>query len=119
MSMLAFMPWCRVDKIYEVGGIQILPFERHASIDGLDAASQCYIKTILATYKTIEGKPVDRAAITRFVDKSVLADLSEEERAAFQETMVLACFSGLSHREYFNPVGRYANRDCFSFYFQK
>ena len=54
MSMLSFMPWCRIDKTYVVGEIQILPFDTHKPIESLDAAAQCLVNTILASYRTIE-----------------------------------------------------------------
>lgn len=117
--MLAFMPWCRIDRAYEESGIAILPFERHAPIDGLDDAGHCRVNTILAAYKTIEGRSVDRAALVRFVNKALLADLNEEETATLHEFVTLACFCGLANREYFNSLGSYCNSDCFSLYFQK
>jgi hypothetical protein len=51
MSMLLFMPWCPIDKVYEVGEITILPFTRHKAINGLDEAAQCKINAIMATYQ--------------------------------------------------------------------
>ncbi|MGH8479835.1 MAG: hypothetical protein ACREXK_09715 [Gammaproteobacteria bacterium] len=119
MSMLAFMPWWRIERVYEVGDIAILPFKRHVPIDGVDDTGQCLVHTILAAYKTIEGRPVDRAALVRYAGKSLLDDLSEEDRAAVHELVTLACFCGLAKREYFNSLGPYCNSDCFALYIQK
>ncbi|MEJ5377239.1 MAG: hypothetical protein WHX93_11720 [bacterium] len=118
MSMISFLPWCRIDKAYDVGKIQILPFERHQPIDGLDEAAQCRVNTILATYKTIEARPVDRAALVRYAGKSAIDDLNEDERETIHELVAIAAFCGLARREYFK-LGRYCNSDCFSLYIQK
>jgi hypothetical protein len=119
MSMLSFMPWCRIDKPYDVGDIKLLPFERHNPIEGLDDAAQCHINTVLGSYKTIEGKPIDRGAIVRYGRKSLTDDLSEEERETIYELVTLTCFCGLAKREYFNSLGPYCNSDCFTLYTQK
>ncbi len=119
LSTLLLMPWCRIDKAYEVGCVNVLPFERHKPIDGLDDAAQCRVNTIMATYKTIEGKPVDRAALVRYDGRSPIDDLNEAEVDTVYELVALACFCGLAKREYFNPLGSYCNSDCFALYVQK
>lgn len=119
MSMLLLMPWCPIHKCYESGEISILPFRRHASIDGLDKAAQSQINTIVGMYKNIEGKPVHKAAIIRFGEKSLIDDRMDNEIDNAQELAVLVCFSGLAGREYFNALGPYCNSDFFSLYVQK
>src|SRR6266545_2571035 len=98
MSMVSFMPWCRIEKAYDVGEVKILPFERHKPIEGIDEAAQSRVNTILATYKTIEGKPIDGAAIVQYAAKSAIDDLTEEERETIHELVALACFCGLAKR---------------------
>lgn len=119
MSMVSFMPWCRIEKAYDVGEIKILSFQRHENIEGLDEVTQCRVNTILATYKTIEGKPIDRAALVQYGGKSLIDDLSEEERETIHELVALACFCGIARCEYFNSLGHYCNSDCFAIYIQK
>jgi len=119
MSMVSFMPWCRIEKTYDIGEIQILTFQRHKPIEGIDNAMQCRLNTILATYKTIEGKPVDRATLVRYRGKSLLDDLNDDERETIHELVALACFCGLARREYFNSLGPYCNSECFALYIQK
>ncbi|MGQ0595029.1 MAG: hypothetical protein ACT4QB_21035 [Gammaproteobacteria bacterium] len=102
-----------------MGDIAILPFARHVPIDGVDDTGQCLVHTILAAYKTIEGRPVDRAALVRYAGKSLLDDLSEDDKAAVHELVTLVCFCGLAKREYFNSLGSYCNSDCFALYIQK
>lgn len=117
--MLLFMPWCRIDKRYQVGAIELLPFERHQPIDGLDDVAQCRMNTILATYKTIEGKPVDRAALVHYNDKSPIDDLSDTEVDTIYELVTLACFCALANRDVLDALGFYCNSDCFALYVQK
>lgn len=47
MSMLLFMPWCRIDKTYEVGDGTILRFERQKPIAGLSQEGQIQVNTIM------------------------------------------------------------------------
>jgi hypothetical protein len=117
--MLLFLPWCRLNKPYQAGDIEIVPFERHKPIDRLDDATQCRVNTIMATYKTIESRPVDRAALVRCGARPPTDDLSEEEIETTRELVDLVCFSALANRAYFNPLGPYSNSDCFTLYIQK
>jgi hypothetical protein len=119
MSMLLFMPWCPIDKVYEVGEITILPFTRHKAINGLDEAAQCKINAIMATYRGIDGKPIQKASLIRYRGKSPIEELTDDEIEIVQDFAVIACFAGLANREYFNNIGRYCNSDCFSLYIQK
>jgi hypothetical protein len=117
--MLAFMPWCKINRHYVVDPIEIFPFERHGVVADIDAGSQCSVNSIMRSYKTIEGRPVHRAALVRYRDKSPTEELAEEERETLYELMSLACFSGLSAREYFSTPGAYCNTDCFTLYVQR
>lgn len=117
--MVSFLPWCRVNKTYDLGQIKISPFQRHKPIEGIDEAAQCRVNTILGTYKTIKGEPIDSAALVRYEEKSFIDDLSKAERETIHELAALACFSALAKREYFNPLGPYCNSECFALYFQK
>lgn len=119
MSMVSFMPWCSIEKTYDVAEIKIIPFRRQRPIEGLDTAAKCCVNTILSIYKTIEGKPIDSAAIVRYGEKSLIDDLGEEERGILHELVTLACFCALVKREYFNPIGPYCNSECFDIYIQK
>lgn len=116
--MLLFMPWCRIDDTYKSGGIEILPFERHKPIKGLDDAAQCRVNTIMASYKTIEGRPVDGAALVHYSNKSPIDNLTEDEIETANELAALACFCGLAKREFFHS-GLYCNSDSFTLYAQK
>jgi hypothetical protein len=112
------MPWCRIDETYRVGDIEILPFERHKPIVGLDDAAQCRVNTIMASYKTIKGMPVENAALVCYSSRSPIDNLDNDEIETAYELTALACFCGLANRELFNPVGSYCNSDCFTLYTQ-
>jgi hypothetical protein len=119
MSMISFMPWCRIDRDYDVGEVKIIPFRKDMPLQGLHDAEQDRLSTILATYRSIEDEPVDHAAILQFAGRDVTDELAEEERERIFEAAELACFSGLANRQYFNPLGPYCNSDCFAVYIQK
>jgi len=119
MPMVTFMPWCRIDKAYALGEIEVVPFERHGPIEGLDDAAQCRVNVVLGSYKSIEGKPVDQAALVRIGGRSFTEDLSEVLRERILELVGAFCFAGLAKREYFNAAGHYCNSDCFAVYAQK
>lgn len=117
--MLLFMPWCRIDNRYQVGDVELLPFNRHQPIEGIDDLARCRVNTIMAAYKTIEGKPIDSASLVCRGGKSPTDDLSEEEVEVAYELVALACFCALAKRDYFNSLGFYCNSDCFVLYVQK
>jgi hypothetical protein len=117
--MLLFMPWCPIDQRYEIGDVEIIPFERDTAIGGLDDDGTRRVNQILASYKTIEGNPVPRAALVYHRNKSVIDDLANDEIDLSYDLVTLACFSALSGREYFNPIGRYCNSESFTMYVQK
>ncbi|MGB7912531.1 MAG: hypothetical protein WCF59_09925 [Desulfobaccales bacterium] len=119
MSMLLFMPWCAIDKDYNVGDIDILPFDRRGNINGLDDDAQRSSKTIMATYKDLKGRPIQKACIIHYAGKSLIDDLTNDEIEIAQDLAVIACFAGLANREFFNSLGLYCNSDCFSLYIQK
>jgi hypothetical protein len=120
MSMLLFMPWCPIDKAYELAGIRILPYRRGEPLEGLDELQQSRVDAIMGMYKTIEGKPIHSAAVLCFAGKAPIDELSEAEKEqAFDEFAYLACFSGLARREFFASTGSYCNRDCFTLYGQE
>ena len=119
MATLQFMPWCRIGKIYPVGEIVLVPFQSDGSPETFDAATTSKIKTVLSSYKDIEGHPVRESAVVQYGTKSPLADLTDDELELTHEYAGLACFSGLANREYFNQLGPYCNFDCFTLYGQR
>jgi hypothetical protein len=119
MSMLLLMPWCPVEREIKVGDVRILPFKRSKDCDCLTPSMWRRIKIIMGMYRDLHGNKIDRAALVKFQSKSVTDDLSQEEISIAYELVTLACFCGLTNREYFNAVGSYCNSDCFTLYVQK
>jgi hypothetical protein len=117
MATLQFMPWCRIGKPYSVGEIVLLPFHLDKSSEMFGTGTK--IRTVLSSYRDIEGKPVHKATLVQFGSKALLDDLSDDELEATREYAQIACFAGLANREYFNPLGPYCNSDCFTLYGQK
>jgi hypothetical protein len=111
------MPWCPIKKFYTAGEISIIPFGRDEGAMNFDALITNQIKTILSSYKNIEGHPIERAALIKYGDKPILSDLTEEEIDITSEYLDLICFSGLANREFFRS-GNYCNTDCFIRYIQ-
>jgi hypothetical protein len=52
-------------------------------------------------------------------NKSVIDDLTNDEIDRSYDLVTLACFSALSGREYFNPIGQYCNSESFTMYVQQ
>jgi len=113
MPLLQLMPWCPIEKKYEVGEISILPYSGDEEAEGLDEQTIRVANTVLARYKRLSGNPVSKAALIQYQGHSVLDELSEDELENTRECVELACFSGLAMRSYFTPFGPYCNTDCF------
>jgi hypothetical protein len=116
MPLLQFMPWCPIDKVYSVGDVTIIPFHCDESIQGLDELATSQVKTILASYRDLEGQPIKEAALIQYQSCPLLADLSDDEIEVTRECVELACFCSLAKRDYFSQEGPYSNTDCFIVY---
>jgi hypothetical protein len=119
MSLLQFMPWCAIDRTYCTGAIDLIPFDRDKKQDDLDELTFCHVKTIMSSYRNLEGHPVKHTTLIKYGDKPLFADLNEEEIEITRECVDIACFVGLSNRDYFTQVGPYCNADSFVLYGQK
>jgi hypothetical protein len=119
MSAIAFMPWCRIDRDYDLGEIQIIRFMRGQSVERVAAAAQGDLQKILGTYKDIKAQPIDEAALLVLRGKGILDDLNDDERDLLYENVEIVRFGGLANREYFNALGPYCNSDCFTCYVQR
>jgi hypothetical protein len=115
--MLPIMPWCRIDQVHQVGDVTIIPYAGR-QLDGVDENVQRHLGRVLATYRTIEGRPVDRAAVVRYTSKPLGADLTLDEIESTYEWIQLACFAGLAGRQFFTPEAQ-CNSDVFLLYMQR
>ena len=73
---------------------------------------------MLGTYRTIEGRRVDHAAVVGYAHRPLGADLTPEEIDSAYEWVQLACFAGLAGREFFMPEAP-CNSDVFLLYMQR
>jgi hypothetical protein len=118
MTMLVFMPWCRIDADYRMGEVSIAAYRTadEASAE-LDGATREVVRTILSCYRDLDGRAVSHAALLRYGDRPVLGDLSESELEVAYELAALGCFAGLAKRELLGFA--YCNADCFILYGQR
>jgi hypothetical protein len=65
--MFPIMPWCRIDRAYKVGDVTIAPY--HGRLEGVDDVMQRHLARVMGTYRDIEGRPVEHAAVVLYADK--------------------------------------------------
>jgi hypothetical protein len=119
MAAIAFMPWCRIDRSYDLQDLSIIRFDRARPVEGIDDALRENVQKILSTYKDIKGSPVAKAALLVLKNKQILDDLNDEERDLLYEHVEIIRFGGIANREYFDPIAPYCNSDCFTCYVQR
>ena len=117
--MLIFMPWCAIDKPYDLGALEIIPFERDAPFAEVDDGNLQHLNSILGTYKSLRGASVRRMSVIRYKNKAAIADLSENEIEVIYDLVTLIAFAGLAARDFLDPMASYCNADCFATYVQK
>lgn len=115
--MLPFMPWCRIDREYQIGEARIVPY-RGRDIDRVDDCVLRRLERVLSTYRTIGGRPVDHAAIVFYGGHPFGTDLGMEELESLYECVQLACFASLAGRVFFTPEAP-GNSDVFRLYVQR
>jgi hypothetical protein len=114
--MFPIMPWCRIDRDYLVGDVTIIPYR--GRLDGVDDVVQQHLARVLGTYRTIEGRPVEHAAVVCYADRPFGSDLTPEEIDRTYEWVQLACFASLAGREFLTPEAQ-CNSDVFILYMQR
>jgi hypothetical protein len=118
MSALAFFPWLRLDELIEVGGFQLLPYERHERPAGPRTPTQDALDAVLAAYREHRGSPVEHATLLRHPEHGITDDLAVEERAELFAFAELLAFCGLARRQFFGSGMFYANRDDYALVIQ-
>jgi hypothetical protein len=103
MPMLLFMPWCTLDKTYNLGEIEILPFEREALFAECDEDVVKDLSKLLGAYKTIQGESVRRLTVVRYKGKSPIDELDDDQIGVAYDLLTLATFSSLATREILQP----------------
>jgi hypothetical protein len=118
MNAVHFMPWCPLDKEYEIGEISLTPFDQTAKNEEYETAELSQVLSILSSYRDLKGRPNRQMALVKYRDKPVFSVLTSEEYEIARELVELACFSGISKRTYFS-FGDYCNASNFMFYGQR
>jgi hypothetical protein len=117
MPTLFLLPWCRLDSLYSVGSVSLLPFRRGESFTDLDAETADAILSILGDFIGINDKPITECTLLRLrgrlllEDNSVLGDIED-----IAEHVHFACLASLSARNFLGRAEPYCNADCFAFY---
>lgn len=116
---IQFMPWCHLDKSYQVGELTIVPINGYDPFEDYDVLTGYRIRTVLSSYRrNLDGHPVRNYCLVKFNDREITGLLTDEERKISRENVDLAAFSGLANRAYFNPHENQCNYDCFALYIQ-
>src|SRR5215471_13751110 len=112
MSTLYFLPWCRLLKSYSAGEFILLPLSRSAP-PACDATEMESVLAMLNHFCDLKGQPIHEFTVVHCKDRGVLADLVDEDSAALQEFVAVACFTALAGRDFEHESGNWANSDCF------
>lgn len=112
------MPWCPLDKEYEVGEISLIPFDRAATNDQYDSTELSQVLSILSSYRDFEGRPNPELTLVKYQGRPMFSELPSEEYEIARELVELACFSAISRRTYFS-FGDYCNATNFILYGQR
>jgi len=118
MSTVCVFPWVGLPELLEVGGFQLLPFERHRWPAGPVTSMQRLFDAVLAPYKEQRGTPIEHATLVRHPHHGVTDDLSGEERGDLFTFAELLAFCGLASRQFFGFGLNYVNRDDYTFVIQ-
>ena len=114
--MFPIQPWCRLERACRVENVEIAPYFGH--LDGADDATQELFRLVLGTYRNIEGKPVDHAAVVRYAEIPFGQDLTSQVIGELNEAVTLACFASLAARRFFTPEAP-VNSDVFGLFIQR
>ncbi len=93
--MLPIMPWCRIDRVYQVGDITIYPYR--GRLGGVDDVVEQRLARVLGTYRDIEGRPVDHAAVILECFRRAL-DWARRQGALWWELGSATSLARLYHR---------------------
>jgi hypothetical protein len=117
MGILQLLPWCSIDRDYDLGEIRLLRVTRRSVITGLAPDEDQLVKRFLASYRSLDGDPVDPCAIVGFGSGNPGRDLSDAELSECAETLQILTFCSLAARRFFRQP--YSNTACFIRYVQK
>lgn len=101
MPTLFLLPWCRLDGLYSVGPVSLLPFRRGESLSDLVAETAEAILSILGDFVGIDDKPITECTLLRLrgtlllEDYPVLADIED-----IADHVHFSCLASMSARNF-------------------
>lgn len=119
MAFLQFLPWCPIDRTYVVGRTTLIPFAVDTDTPDIASVEASQVRSILSAYRGIDGHPISKAALIRYEQRPILADVSDGEMDVARELIDLACFASLAKRDLFDSFAPYCNADNFIWYGQR
>lgn len=114
-----FMPWCPIVQDYSAEQLSLVRFDPDtppADVAGVEWDRIC---RLLSPYKDINGQPIQRAALIRFGDRRLTAEVTSEELEAVADVVSLVCFASLANRGLLRSGWDYCNSDNFTLYAQR
>ncbi|WP_287843616.1 hypothetical protein [Caldanaerobacter sp.] len=115
--MVAFLPWCPIDKEYSMDGIKLTPYSRSDLTEEINNLGLKGADKIFDIYRDLKNQPVEKIALVKYQGE-IFFNNFEFQLFEISELIELACFTALSKRNFFDG-SNYCNRDHFTLYIQK
>ena len=117
MPTLFLLPWCRLDGLYSVGPVSLLPFSRTESLTDLDDETAEAILSILGDFVGIDDKPITECTLLTLRGRLLLEDYpAPSDMEDIADHVHFACLASLSARDFLGGAVPYCNTDCFALY---
>lgn len=115
--MVAFLPWCPIDKEYSMDGIKLTPYSRSDLTEEINNLGLKGADKIFDIYRDLKNQPLEKIALVEYQGE-IFFNNFESQLFEISELIELACFTALSKRNFFDG-SNYCNRDHFTLYIQK
>jgi hypothetical protein len=117
MPTLFLLPWCRLDGLYSVGPVSLLPYRRGKSLADIEAETAEAILSILGDFVGIDDKPITECALLTLRGRLLLEDYPVPgDLEDIADHVHFACLASLSARDFLGRAEPYCNADCFALY---
>lgn len=114
-----FMPWCPIARDYSTEQLSLVRFDPDTPPADVASVEWDRICRLLSPYKDINGEPIQKAALIRFGDRRLTAEVTPDELEAVADVVSLVCFAGLANRALLRSSWNYCNSDNFTLYAQR
>jgi len=118
MSMVAFFPWLKIKRDFDLGDIELKIFKVSGQQEVTENGRQIIYDKVIKHYLDSSNNLIEKCTIVLKKNKNILEDIDENERDFLFSFAEILAFSGLSKREFFGFGFGYCNRDNFSFVIQ-